>query len=734
MERRLLCNQGKSMRVTKRVTGQRAPSGSYLIKGVGRGTASAMPPRANKDAAFSPRGLRQFAPSVPDETAFGRRTPLLVFWVAICVMAIVPRAWAGGDAPPWMHALVGVPLPSYDDKTDAVLLYSETNVAVLTADKVRKHVRGAYKIVRPEGRKHGTVDISFNPQRKIISLHGWCIPAQGKDYEVKDENATDFAAPAEGGYLIQDTKYRVLRIPAPDPGNIIGYEYEVEEQPFWLQDTWDFQGTDPVRESHYSLQLPPGWEYKASWLSYPEMKPTEGGGTVSHWVVSDVKGIRHEPDMPPLSGVAGQLIVSFFPAGGTSRKNEFANWQSMGSWYGNLISGQMDASEPIKQQVNGLTAGKTTQLQKMQAIAGFVQHDIRYVAISLGIGGWQPHAAPDVFSHRYGDCKDKATLMRTMLRQIGMDSYHVVINTQRGSITRETPAHNGFNHVILAIKLPDNVNDPSLIAVMQHPSLGRILFFDPTNELMPFGQIGGYLQANYGLLVTPEGGELVELPQQPPAMNSIQRVGKLTLDANGMLKGDVTESRLGDRASSERWRLRTVTKNVDRIKPIESLLAGSLSSFQIVRASVANLEQTDQPFGFNYSFESDNYAKNAGNLLLVRPRVLGSKSWGVLETKEPRKFPLEFEGPSRDTDVFDIALPPGYEVDELPPPTDADFSFGSYHSKTEASGQMLHYTRSMEIKELSVPVSKMDDLKKFYRMIAADERNTAVLKPAVAAK
>jgi hypothetical protein len=269
---------------------------------------------------------------------------------------------------------------------------------------------------------------------------------------------------------------------------------------------------------------------------------------------------------------------------------------------------------------------------------------------------------------------------------------------------------------------------------MQHPRLGRILFFDPTNDLMPFGQIGGKLQANYGLLVTPEGGELVELPQQPSAMNSIQRVGKLTLDANGMLKGDVKEMRLGDRASSERRRLRTVTKNEDRIKPIENLLAASLPTFQIVRASVINLDRTDQPFGFNYSFESDSYTKSAGNLLLVRPRVLGSKSWSVLETKEPRKFPIEFEAPLRDTDSFEIALPPGYEVDELPPPTDADYSFGSYHSKTEASGNVLHYTRALEINELSVPVSQMDELKKFYRMIAADERNTAVLKPAAAAK
>jgi len=668
------------------------------------------------------------------ERVTNRQTLLVFFWVAAWVMTIVPQAAASGDAPQWMHALVGVTLPSYDEKTDAVVLYSETNVTVLSENKIRTRVRNAYKILRPDGRERGTVAVYFNPNRKITSLHAWCIPAQGKDFEVKDKDAMDFAAPAEGGYLVEDTRYRILHVPAPDPGNIIGYEYEVEEQPFWLQDIWDFQGIDPVRESRYSLRLPPGWVFKASWLSHPEVKPDEVGGNGLQWAVNDVKGIRPEPAMPPLEGVAGQMIVSFFPAGGTATKNEFANWEGMGRWEESLYKGRTDASDSIKQEVSGLVLAKSAQLQKIQAIAGFLQHDIRYVAIELGIGGWQPHAASDVFSHRYGDCKDKATLMQTMLRVIGVESYHVVINAQRGVVTRDAPAHDGFNHEILAIQLPDNVKDPSLIAVIQHPKLGRILFFDPTNEVTPFGQIGGYLQANYGLLVTPEGGELVELPQQASAMNSIQRVGKLTLDANGTLKGDVKEVRLGDRAASERWRLRSVTNNTDRIKPIESLLAGSVSSFQIVRASLVNLDHTDQPFGFNFTFQSGNYAKIAGNLLLVRPRVLGNKSSGVLETKEPRKFPLEFDGPSRDTDSFDIALPPGYEIDELPPPMDVDYSFGSYHSKTEASGQTLHYTRALEIKELSVPVSKMDDLKKFYRMIAADERNTAVLKPMGAGK
>ena len=213
-------------------------------------------------------------------------------------------------------------------------------------------------------------------------------------------------------------------------------------------------------------------------------------------------------------------------------------------------------------------------------------------------------------------------------------------------------------------------------------------------------------------------------------MNGIQRTAKLNLSAAGTLSGEVQETRVGDRAWSQRWALRTVTKDTDRIKPIETLLSHSLATFQITKASVGNLQLTDQPFLYNYSVVAQNYAKSAGNLLLVRPRFIGNKSSDLLETKEPRKYAVEFDGPSRDSDTFEITLPPGYEVDDLPPPVNADYSFASYHSKTEVNGNTLKYTRTFEIKELSVPVNKVEDLKKLYRIIAGDERNTAVLRPA----
>jgi hypothetical protein len=655
-------------------------------------------------------------------------SPRAIPAVAALILFCAPLFGAHSQAPEWMHALVNVPLPAHDEKDNAVLLYSEENLTVLSVDKFRTTVRRAYKILRPEGRHYGTLEINFDSlNEKVTSIHAWCIPAGGKDYEVTDKDAIE-RSPLKGELLVTDERQKLMEIPAPDPGNIIGYEYVKDWHPFVLQDDWDFQHTVPVREAHYSLTLPAGWEFKDAWVNYPELKAHDAGGGLWQWTVGDVKGIRREEAMPPLRGVAGQMVVTLFPPGGVAT-NSPPTWHDLGEWEGRLTSGRIDPSVEIRQEVNALTASAPTPLAKMRALAEFMQRNIRYVAIELGIGGWQPHPAAQVYEHRYGDCKDKATLMRSMLREIGVESFYVDINVYRGSVTPETPANEfAFNHVIVAIKLPEGLTDPSLVATVKHSSLGTLLFFDPTNQKIPFGEIGGYLQANYGMLVSPAGGELVQLPQQSSAMNGVQRTGRLTLTLSGELQGDVEETRVGDRAAGSRELYTSTQKNDDKIKPVEHLLADSLAMFHITKASVINSDQTDKPFIWNYSFRADNYAKYAGNLLLVRPRVLGSKTWGLLETPEPRSYPIEFDGPVLDTDNFEITLPHGYLVDDVPPAVDADYGFASYHSKTEVTGNVLKYHRAFEVKQLSVPVSQAPQLKKFYRIIASDERNTAVLR------
>jgi len=659
---------------------------------------------------------------------FWRIKWFLVSTGAVGIFAPSVRA----DAPAWMHAAASAPLPTYDARTNAVLLYSEEVTTVLPDGKMKSVERRAYKILRPEGREYAVAEAYIGHDTRIGSMKAWCIPQQGKDYEVKDKEAVDRSLGLSGGDLITDLKIRTLKIPAGDVGNVVGYEIQYEGKPYVLDDEWEFQREIPVKEARYTLQMPPGWEYKAAWLNHAKVEPTASGTNQWQWVVTDVSEIRHERRMPPWPGIAGRMVVAFL-APGTRPHNGFLTWDDMARWQASLAIGKRDTTPEINGKVAEITSGKTTAQQQLQLIAQYIQKDIRYVAIEIGIGGWQPHSASEVFAHRYGDCKDKATLMSTMLKQAGIDSYYLFINTRRGAIGPETPPERMFDHAILAIKLPAEVKDPRYQAIFNHPKLGNLLIFDPTNEKTPIGQLSGELQANYALLVSPEGGELIKTPQLPVVWSGITRAGKFTLDPQGTIKAEVEETRKGDLAAYERFEQSSVASSKDRIKRMEQEVSHSIGMFQITSASMTGLDANEMPFGYSYAFVAPGYAKQAGNLLVVRPRVIGVETSDLLETREPRKFPVIFEGPRKDTDAFEITLPGGYEVDDLPPPTDLDYSFASYHSKTEAAGNKLKYTRTLEIKELSVPMEKMDELKKFYRVIASDERNTAVLKPSTAA-
>ncbi|MEQ1473291.1 MAG: DUF3857 domain-containing protein [Candidatus Acidiferrum sp.] len=653
---------------------------------------------------------------------------VLLAGLVLACLSVTAASSRASDAPAWMHNLVNTPLPEHDDKTDAVLLYSEYVLNVQPNGKIKGTERAAYKILRVGGKRFGMVRLNFDSDTRIFGLHGWCIPAQGKDYEVKDKDALETSVGGGNSELLTNVRSKIIQIPAADIGNIVGYEVEQELRPYVLQDDWLFQRVVPTVESRYTLQLPPGWEYKAAWFNHAEIVPASLGNNQWQWSVKNVPAVKSEREMPPWRGVAEQMVVSLIPPGGSLNRG-FQNWDDMGNWQAGLARGRRDSSPEIKQKVAALTAGAATPLDKMRAIAAFTQKEVRYVAIELGIGGYQPHPATEVFAHRYGDCKDKATLVSAMLSEIGVESYYIIINSERGAVSPGLPPQIGiFNHAILAVKIPDGVSDPSLVAYLNHPKLGKLLIFDPTDEITPFGQLRGALQANYGLLVTPTGGELLELPQLPASLNTTERFAKLRLDSLGTLSGEIREILHGDPAVHERYMMRAATQRSDQIKTIESSLSHSLGTFQITKATMGNLAETSLPFIYNYSLVAENYAKSAGDLLLVRPRVIGYEFNDLLETKEPRKYAVEFAGPWRDTDTFEIALPAGYEVDELPPPVNADYSFASYHAKAEVTGRTLKYTRTFEIKELSVPVSKVEELKMFYRAIGGDERSNAVLK------
>jgi hypothetical protein len=445
--------------------------------------------------------------------------------------------------PEWLRAAAQTPVGAYPDDTNAVILLDEQVTSITESGDVRTLHRRAYKILRPEGRKYGTVTVAFDKETRLMHLKAWSIPHEGHDYEVKDKDAVE--TQLFGQLLYQDTREKLLEIPAADPGNVIGYEYEQRRRPSIPQDTWRFQHDIPVRRARFELQLPAGWEYQVFWVNHAAEKPQTLGQ--NGWVLelSDLPAVVSEPSMPAWSSLAGRLGVTYYARHTDAGAGNFGSWPAIATWYAHLAADRRQATPEIRQKVTELTANVPTPLDKIRAFAAFVQSDIRYVAIEIGIGGYQPHAAADIFTNRYGDCKDKATLLATMLAVAGIKSYYVLIDATRGEVAPEAPSALDFDHVILAIQLPEGTPTPGLWAVQEIPKLGKLLFFDPTHPFVPLGFLPDNLQANYGLVVTDEGGELVRLPLLPAAANRLLRTAKFSLTPNGTLYGTVTEVRWG---------------------------------------------------------------------------------------------------------------------------------------------------------------------------------------------
>lgn len=217
--------------------------------------------------------------------------------------------------------------------------------------------------------------------------------------------------------------------------------------------------------------------------------------------------------MPPSQAVSGHLLVRIKPAASLKFGRAFSSWQDIGLWYEELSQERRQPDKTVEAKVQELTSGLDHARQRLERLAEFVQKEIRYVSIQIGLGGYQPHPAPGILANRYGDCKDKATLLTAMLKSAGFDSFYIIINIDPYSVSPDAPVSLFlFNHVILAIKLADSSLFENSEAVINDPELGRLLIFDPTSPYTPLGRLPYYLSGSAGVLVAGEPASCVFCP------------------------------------------------------------------------------------------------------------------------------------------------------------------------------------------------------------------------------
>jgi hypothetical protein len=281
--------------------------------------------------------------------------------------------------------------------------------------------------------------------------------------------------------------------------------------------------------------------------------------------------------------------------------------------------------------------------------------------------------------------------------------------------------------MIGAIEIPGGYQSPKLHSVVTAKTGKRYLIFDPTWDKTPFGQLEDNLQGSYGVLMEGANSQIIELPVMSPDLNTIERTASFQLNADGSLKGSVTDKRYGDVAV----RRRDVFERDDAKKQqefIDHTVADDVMAATVTGLKVENVEALDKSLITNFDVAATHFASAIGPLLMVRPRVLGRYGFGV--DRKVRKVAIDLHETMQGSDDFDIQIPDGYVVDEVPDPVKEDFGFASYESSTVVHGRVLHYSRRYTVKQVTLPPEKYPEVQRLAGIIAEDEDSKAVLKRA----
>jgi hypothetical protein len=667
---------------------------------------------------------------IPRPDSLRRRScALLATSVALAVLAGASLGYArdkAEPAPDWAVTAVKTPTPTTVGDAPAVVLFDEYLITIDDQNHAVERERTAIRILKPQGREYSHCSIGYDVDEKLDYFRSWTFTPDGRQFQAMESDFKD-----EGAYsapILQFTeRVRTVKPPASDPGAVVVCETEQHLRPYMDEEEWDIQASIPVVSEALELVLPPGGHYADSWRRFTPVKPVETETNHLRWEIKDMPALDLENVhfTPAWGALAARMSVKW---GDEAVKGADNQWRALGLWQDHLEEHRFDPTPEITAKAQELTAGAPDLYTKLSRITDYIQKNVRYFIVVRGIGGWQAHYAADIFRNHYGDCKDKTTLLISMLQAVGIRAHYLHVDSRRGIIDPAAPSLVG-NHMITAIELPDGDNDPRLVARVKAVNGKTLLIFDPTDEVTPVGLIRAALQGAWGNLANGADSQVLQMPVLPPETAGLSRKGTFTLTADGALSGDVTEVFSGDDATNERSFLKeSDVKDVH--EELEKGLGAELPGLSFKGYEFQQADELAKPLDLDLHFSDASFAHPSGPLLLFRPRVIGTHVRAVNDVMEgkPRAYDIEIGHPGKWHDSFDIAIPAGYVVDETPDPVDVDVDFARYKSAVSVKGNMLHYEREYVVRQVEIPPAKAADFRKLENTILFDEKGTAVLK------
>ncbi len=531
----------------------------------------------------------------------------------------------------------------------------------------------------------------YQGERQTVALRAARVyRADGKVDEAIESGEGSAHNPEISMYTSQRTFY--VHFPRLNAGDVVELRYRVEdvaprnEIADYFGEVEYLQGDEPAASSEYVLIAPKDkalYTFASPLPNLVREVKDDGDRRIYRFAATDVAPAVPEPAMPPWGETLARVHVS-----------TFKTWDQVGAWYWGLVREQFDVDDEVRRVAKEITKGLTDDRAKVRAVYKYATRT-RYVALEFGIEGIRPRRTAQTLARGWGDCKDKATLIVTLLRELGIPSTIVLVRTRlRGDIEPDPASLAPFDHAIAYV-----------------PSLD--LYLDGTAEHSGSGELPPMDRGAIGLQVNEGKPKLVRLPSPPPEESVVRRRVEATLGADGAAQF-VTDSTVTGAFASQ-WRQRYLaeaarTERATRdltedLGPVE-LAAGKAG------VEVNDLEDVEVPVHVRTKGRAPTFARREGDTFSL-PAGPAGRLVADLASLSTRNHDVALRALTTRDEEWVVKLPPGAKVQALPQAQQVDSPYGRFSVTAEQSGGKVVVKSVLVLRKARVPVAEYPAFRAF---------------------
>ena len=603
---------------------------------------------------------------------------------------------------------------SLKKNANAVIRYHKTNYERTSAGKYVEKIHFAVTILNKPGERNARLIINYDNINVPGKIEGRLYDGSGKLIsKLKKKDIQDFSNYADFVFF-NDNRVKYANPATNNYPYTIEYKYEITHNGTVGFNTWMPQDAYHLAVEQAAMtfvskeKLLP--RFRELNCNFHAIRKIDEAGTITlKWTMPATKALLSEKFQPPYTSIFPMVFLSPNEFEYDGSEGNMTNWNQYGKWVYSLIEDRANLPETTINKIHGMVENVQDTVEIVRKIYQYMQSRTRYVAIMLGIGGFQPMLAADVDRTGYGDCKALSNYTRSLLKSAGIKSYYTEIGSGFNQQIRFTDfaSANQTNHVILCVPLRKDT-----------------IWLECTNQHFPFGYIGKDNSNRYALLIKPSGGELARTPVYSSENNKQNVSTTISVNPDNSIIANMKITCKG----AEFQKIFVFDYLSEKEQKEELLKMNPVDGMKLLNHSFAAVKQKNPEGTLNVSLSSQHFMTKAGTTRLFLKLAFFKKFENPFPKDAIRRNDICIESGYTHTDSILYEIPEGITFEYIPENVKYSSMIGNYQTTYKIEGNNILFVRTIAIKEGIYNKDDYETLREFCLDAESAENRKIILK------